>query len=130
MAPKIERVWGSLFAVNPNAVKRKEGSENGQPDDQREKRGRQNPSEEQGQKAPKQADRADVERAINDLKSADPFTQAGLRVEMMQTAEGLSVRLLQHNGTVLKTMSAEEFLKLRESSAADQTRGKILDQKF
>jgi hypothetical protein len=66
-----------------------------------------------------------------EMRSDAKFAQSGMRVEMVATKDGMTVRLTQASGSVIKTMTADEFLKLHDAASGDKTtRGKILDQKF
>ncbi|MBC7690412.1 MAG: hypothetical protein H7222_01475 [Methylotenera sp.] len=78
-------------------------------------------------------------------KKADPFEVAaaaasfgqdaqsqanGLNAEVENTRLGLKVVLKDGRGAVVKQMSGEEFLKLRQETSQDgRVRGKLLDQK-
>ncbi|MBI3543970.1 MAG: hypothetical protein HY075_11925 [Deltaproteobacteria bacterium] len=125
MSAKIERVSGTAFGTA--AIKRKESADQqGSANQQKKEQQQQKPDEEQQPPA----DRQTVEKAMADLRSSDNFTQTGMRVEVLNTKEGLRVRLAQANGSVVKVMSAEEFMKLRDSTAGvNASPGKILDQK-
>jgi hypothetical protein len=73
----------------------------------------------------------DLEKAVTDMQKDPSFLSAGLHAEIITTKDGTKIHLTQAAGSNLKIMSAEEFLKLRESSTQeDSGRGKILDQKF
>jgi hypothetical protein len=117
---KVERVASAVFGSL--AIKRKESAE-----DPTEEKKRENPDQQKEEQA--KADRQSVEKAIVDLKGTGQFTQTGMGVEVTETKEGLTVRLLHPSGTTIRTMSAEEFIKLRDASAG-KARGKLLDQKF
>lgn len=123
--PRIERFWTNLFGNN--IIKRKES-----PQDDQQKRQNQHQQSKQDSENPKQEiKKQDVESAIADLKKIDQFNQTGMGVELVETKEGIHVKLSHANGHTIKTMSAAEFLRLRDQSQNDQpARGKILDQKF
>jgi uncharacterized FlaG/YvyC family protein len=126
VAPKIERVWGTIFGQT--AVNRKESPDHDSQAPKDQKKNQRDNEEKRDEQRP--ADSRAVEQAMNDLRSTPHFTQTGLSVEMLQSVGGLRVRLVQPGGAVVKEMTAEEFLKLREASVESQPRGKILDQKF
>lgn len=118
---KIERVASSVFSSY--AVTRKDSAED--TNDQKKRDGQ----DQNDQR--KKADRESVDKAIKDLQSAPTFTQTGIRVEVLDGKDGIRVRLAHGNGMTIRTMTAEEFLKLRDASAGDgRPRGKILDQKL
>ena len=72
-----------------------------------------------------------LEDAIDSLKSSQEFTETGIGIELTETKSGLIVKMSQPNGTTIRTLSAEDFLKLRQGSEnSSPVRGKILDQKF
>jgi uncharacterized FlaG/YvyC family protein len=55
----------------------------------------------------------------------------GLNASVSSTAPGLKVVLKNESGDVVRQLTGEEFLKLRESSAGfTKVQGKILDQKL
>ena len=119
MSTRIERAWGA-FQVGQTAVKRKDSAD-------KEGSGKQEHHKQEKRDEPEQkADREQIQKAVEDLRAAGDFTATGMKVEAFETEEGLRVRLAQPNGTTVKVMSAEEFLKLRDASV---NRGKILDQK-
>lgn len=124
MAPKIEKIWGSVFS--PSAVRRKEPSDKDGSGQKKEQPRDQNSRDERPS-----ADRKSVEKAVSDLRSEESFTHTGMSVEMIESPDGLQVRLIHPSGALIKTMSADDFMRLRESSAGGPLlRGKILDQKF
>lgn len=54
-----------------------------------------------------------------------------LRAQAEGSGPGLKVILKDGSGAVIRQMTGEEFLKLRDQAKGDaQARGKILDQKF
>ena len=76
-------------------------------------------------------DLSELEKAVNDTQKDPAFTQSGLHAEIISTKDGPKIQLTHSGGNTLKILSAEEFLKLRDSSHQEDTgRGKILDQKF
>ena len=62
----------------------------------------------------------------------DPQAQAsGLSATKVGSGPGLKVVLKDGSGAVVRQISGEEFLRLREALTTDKrSRGKILDQKF
>lgn len=54
----------------------------------------------------------------------------GLTASAEQDGPGLKVVLKDGSGTVIRQLTGEEFLKLREAVEQIATRGKILDQKL
>jgi hypothetical protein len=83
-----------------------------------------------GQKQ-EEPNREELERALNEMKSSPNFTGKGINAEIIDTVNGLTVRLNQANGSTIKTMTADEFMRLRRSSVLEDVgRGNILDQKF
>lgn len=54
----------------------------------------------------------------------------GLTASTEQDGPGLKVVLKDGSGTVIRQLTGEEFLKLREAVEQIATRGKILDQKL
>lgn len=128
MSGKIEKTWGTIFGQT--AVRRKESA------DKDGSSNEQNPGREKKERpadpeTPKSADRQSVEKAMTDLRSENHFTETGMRVEVINSKDGLRIRLAHANGSTVKVMTAEEFMKLRESSDGEQAaRGKILDQKY
>jgi hypothetical protein len=128
VAPRIERIWGNFFGRTQ--VRRKDSADRDNPSSGQQHHEEPKREETRDENA-SGGDRETVERAISDLRAAGNFTQAGLNVEMLEEAEGLRVRLTQANGALVKVMTADEFLKLKQTSDADKApRGKILDQKF
>lgn len=94
--------------------------------DQDRNRQQEQPRDERGS-----TNREELEKAIVEVSVSEPFAKTGMGAEIVPTASGLSVRITHAGGSLVKTMSAEEFMRLREHSAAENgERGKILDQKF
>jgi len=61
----------------------------------------------------------------------EEFTAGGLSATPTGTGPGLKVILKDGSGAVIRQMTGEEFLELRETAKGDgRARGKILDQKF
>lgn len=125
MAPKIERISGGLFGAT--AVTRKEGAER----EDSSKRDHKQQKEQEQDEPRREVDRATVEKALAELRESGRFTQNGLRAEVVETKEGIVVRMIHPNGSVIKSMNGEEFLKLHSVSVGEKSvRGNILDQKF
>lgn len=130
---RIEKLWANFFTSTPK-TKEAEGSVEGVNDGTRREQSNQQ-SFDQNEKDQSQEDkpftREDLEKAVGDLKKDTRFIQSGMTVHLFETTAGFTVQLAQPNGLPVKTLSADEFLKLRLSSNAESTaRGKILDQKF
>lgn len=72
-----------------------------------------------------------VNQAI-DAFANDPQTQAnGIQATATGTGPGLRVVLKDGSGAVIRQLSGEEFVRLREELSGDShSRGKILDQKL
>jgi uncharacterized FlaG/YvyC family protein len=123
VAPRIEKAWGILF---PQAVTEKQ-----QAKDQDAKSGHQKKEEKAPDPEERKADKKDVEKAVSDLAGTAHFAQTGMSAQIVETVNGLVVKVIQNNGQVVKIISAEEFLKLRDAATASgPARGKILDQRF
>lgn len=95
-----------------------------------------NPYQDQKKKGSKEAPSEEVSaekvgEAIHAF-AKDAQTQAsGLHAEALGSGPGLRVILKDGSGTVVRSLTGEEFLKLRENASQDfHTRGKILDQKL
>lgn len=80
---------------------------------------------------PKEVKTEDVLRAVEAFK-VDSQTQAtGLKASVTGHGPGLKVVLKNDEGGIVRQLSGEEFLRLREvSSGESKLRGKILDQKL
>jgi hypothetical protein len=131
VSSRIEKSWSSFF--NQPTIKRKDVTDKEGQSNQEENRkdGQKQGEDKDADQKPAPADRHSVTKAIADLQTSDKFAQTGMRVEMLETKAGLEVRLTHADGKLIKNMSAEDFIKLRDSSVGDQKpRGKILDQKF
>lgn len=129
MSAKIERASAAI--LGNTAIKRKDAPDkDGTPRDSKREKNKQE-QEAQDEQPETPTDRQSVEKAMTEMRTADSFTQTGMRVEVFDSKEGLRVRLAQSNGTTVKVMSAEEFMKLRQAATGIlAARGKILDQKF
>ena len=131
MSLRIDKLWGNIFPINPRKKDLETSIERAGDQSQNQNSTQQDTHQEPKENPKKEPDRKIVEQAIYDLQLMDQFIQTGMKVEMVDSKDGLQVRLLQTNGATVKTMFASDFLRLREDSADNQSpRGKILDQKF
>jgi len=72
-----------------------------------------------------------VNQALEAFKSDHQTQQNGLNANLEGTGPGLKVILTDKSGNVIRRLSGQEFLKLRESvSPIERTSGKILDRKL
>lgn len=137
MAPRIERVMGAIFGQS--LVRRQQETADRDPSQgpgydgnpaNKENSGReQSPIESQAEL--RAVDRETLERSIKALRESSHFAQTGMQVEMINSKEGLMVKLTQASGVTIKTLTAEEFVRLEKAAGGqEQARGKILDQKF
>lgn len=138
MAPRIEKIWGTIFGQS--GVKRKEtkdrdpsqgqGYDQGGANQNGDGNSPQNPdNSDQEQKLV--FDRPMLEKAAEELRALPSFSQTGMKLDIIETKTGIVVRLLHGSGNLIKEMGAEEFLKLKDSSSGQSvSRGKFLDQKF
>ena len=130
VSQKIERASAAI--LGSTSIKRKDTSDkdrsSGDSHREKEKKDQQPEPESEPEIA---ADRPSVEKAMGEMRTTDNFTQTGMKVEVFESKDGLRVRLAQANGSTVKVMTAEEFMKLRQAaSGVLAARGKILDQKF
>jgi len=70
-----------------------------------------------------------VEAAVNGFDGDQTNQAHGITAEAQGQGPGLRVVLKSAEGGVLRSVSGEEFLKLREAVAAGAKSGRILDQK-
>lgn len=130
MALKIERVWNSVISSSA-AVKRKERDESGSNSGNKNPYSQKQDQEFQEELRKRAKDPQSVQSEIDSLSKEAEFTASGLRAELLTSETGLTVRLSDEKGSIIKVLSSEEFLKLRGSSSDDEVpRGKILDQRF
>ena len=96
----------------------------------------QNAYEQQQKK--KEEDRQEFEQLVNDenvLQAIDEFAgdslnrSSGISASMEGNGPGLKVILKDSGGGVLRAVSGEEFLKLKEAVTQGKRSGRILDQK-
>ncbi len=126
MALRIQGLWSNLFGtprldatyVNKDAHK--------------ERREQQNPQEqsENEQRKQRAKDPNLVKRAAEQLRTHPEFQSKGIQILVEEQKDGIKVSLTDASGLVIKVMSAEEFLRLKEATTEASPRGKILDQKF
>ncbi len=66
-----------------------------------------------------------------DAFQSEASQNAGIQVAMQGSGVGLRVVLKDVSGTVVRQLTGDEFLKLRDGSSVDlKARGKILDRKM
>ncbi len=70
-----------------------------------------------------------VQKAIEDFSSNEINHSHGISASQEGTGPGLKVTLKDASGGVLRSVSGEEFLKLREAIHSGVKSGRILDQK-
>ncbi|MGZ3687615.1 MAG: hypothetical protein ACXWP5_13225 [Bdellovibrionota bacterium] len=72
-----------------------------------------------------------IQKAVESFQADSQSQASGLQADVVNNGPGLTVVLKDSSGKVLRQFSGDEFVKLRESTAADaRGRGKILDQKL
>ncbi len=131
MGLRITKLFPNLTGVAP--IKRKDTTDVLAVVDRPDKEGNRDQYEQnQNQQGSKREfSKDELEKAVNDTQKDPAFTQSGLHAEIISTKDGPKIQLTHSGGNTLKILSAEEFLKLRDSSHQEDTgRGKILDQKF
>lgn len=136
MAPRIEKIWGSIFGQT--TVKRKDsplrdGATSQQDAQDGSKRSDSQNQEQSTHDEPKKqpVDRVTLEKAVTELRAAQDFTQTGLVIEVVESGGVFYVRFVHSNGTIVKMLNADEFILQKMVSSPEHTpRGKILDQKF
>ncbi|NDD91204.1 hypothetical protein EBZ37_03875 [bacterium] len=73
-------------------------------------------------------ERMAIEKAVADFEKESQSQQHGLHASI---TPGLRVVLTDVNGTVIRQLAPQDFLKLRQAGNGDSKgRGKLLDQKF
>ena len=70
-----------------------------------------------------------VQKAIEDFSTNQTNQTHGISATQEGTGPGLKVTLRDSSGGVLRSVSGEEFLKLREAINSGSKSGRILDQK-
>lgn len=130
MAFRITKLIPNI--TSPSPVSRKDTQDVTVVGDRLQKEGNSDQYQQQNQKEEKREFTKDeLEKAVKDMEADPNFSKSGLHAEIVTTKDGVKINLTHASGNKLKTMSAEEFLKLRDSAHhEDSSRGKILDQKF
>ncbi|MBU6375819.1 MAG: hypothetical protein KGQ59_07480 [Bdellovibrionales bacterium] len=73
-------------------------------------------------------ERVAIEKAVAEFEKESQSQQHGLHASIIP---GLRVVLTDVNGTVIRQLAPQDFLKLRQGVAGDSRgRGKLLDQKY
>lgn len=115
IAPVIDAI--SLFGIRPD-------SNGGNPKQNKQQKKK---DEEKESEKPKQSFEESVESFNNDPQAV----ASGLSVSAAGSGPGLRVILKDGQGAVIRQISGEEFVKLREEVAKSASgRGKILDRKL
>ncbi len=70
-----------------------------------------------------------VQRAIEDFSSNEQNVSHGISASQEGNGPGLKVILKGYGGEVLRSITGEEFLKLREAAKTGSKSGRILDRK-
>jgi len=70
-----------------------------------------------------------IQKAVDDFSSNEMNRSHGISASSEGNGPGLKVILKDCNGGVLRSVSGEEFLKLRQALQAGAKSGRILDQK-
>lgn len=76
------------------------------------------------------ADEKQVAQAVESFQVDAQAAAHGLQAAVEGQGPGLRVVLKDGSGAVVRQLSGEEFLRLREATAQGLRRGKILDQKL
>lgn len=120
------------IAAIQNRVKEREGDKQGGAGQNSyesfSKERRDSKSEEEEEKVVVVTDE-NVNRAIDALNHDASATQNGLHAEQAGNGPGLRVVLKDASGGVLRNVSGEEFLKLREAIGQAKRPGKLIDRK-
>jgi len=127
---KIDKVWTQMFGTS--LIRRKSDAEHDSPEKRKNHQQYQQDSQNYHQQKDGQASKEEVEKAVAVLKASAEFSSSGLLLNLVETPDKtLTVEIQQPNGTVVKSMTGAEFLRLRSLSDGETiARGKILDQKF
>ncbi len=128
---KIQSILGAL-GYRPKVREKQDGqSSQHQSSSHSGDSGHSGQESEKDQDSSKEASSAKVGKAVQDFQ-ADALAQAnGLSASMEGAGPGLRVVLKDGGGVVVRQLTGEEFLKLRQATSKDQkSRGKILDQKL
>lgn len=70
-----------------------------------------------------------VDEAVEKFSGEESTLASGITAESSGNGPGLKVVLKDASGGVLRSVSGEEFLKLREAASLGRKSGRILDQK-
>jgi hypothetical protein len=70
-----------------------------------------------------------VQEAIHAFSEDELNKTSGIHAEMVGQGPGLKVNLKDASGGLLRSVSGEEFLRLRDAAAQGNRSGHILDQK-
>ncbi len=127
---RIDRVWAHMFGGTQ--VRRvEEGAVEAVVGDRGASSQGRDQQQEQSRDEREAPNREELEKAVVEVSASASFTKTGMGAEVVPTSDGLSVRITHAGGSIVKTMTADEFMRLREHSAVENSkRGKILDQKF
>ena len=124
---KINPLYDAYRALN--IVRKKEDGESGGHQEQRQQR-RENESESEFSEVLEVTEEK-VAEAVEAFSSDKQNQASGINASVDGSGPGLKVALKDGTGNVMRLLTGEEFLKMREAAAkGDRTRGKILDQKL
>ena len=70
-----------------------------------------------------------IQKAIDDFSTNESNSTRGITASQEGNGPGLKVILKDSSGGILRSVSGEEFLKLREATKTGAKSGRILDQK-
>ena len=87
------------------------------------------PKEEKKDEKEYRATVEEVNEAIDKFSGDETALSHGITAQPYGTGPGLRVLLKDPTGGVLRSVSGEEFLKLREAATAGRKSGRLLDQK-
>ncbi|MGE4232327.1 MAG: hypothetical protein AB7F43_03270 [Bacteriovoracia bacterium] len=131
---RIDRLWAifsnsnKVQGKNANSKATSEGIDN--VGDGSNQKFQENQNQEKDNQRQKPADKQVVEKAIEELNNDSDFQSTGIKAQLKEDKEGISVHMASKDGQIIKILTGEEFLRLRNGSTETPTRGKILDQKF
>ena len=130
MGFKIDKGWINTIGVT--GVKRKESADAIQTlEDRNSKDNQQHQQKNENQDNQREYQQEELEKAVLQMRDSVSFKQSGLQIELVVSPEGFQIKLSHATGELIKFLSAEEFMKLKELSSVDtMSRGKILDQKY
>jgi hypothetical protein len=122
---KIGSIYESVRSLN-TVKERKDGEH-----PQRERRDQQNPQKDKSFAETLEVTRESVDSAVEEFDSERATQANGLHAHREGDGPGLRVVLKDGSGAVVRQLTGEEFLKLREAASLEtQPRGKILDRKL